>query len=151
MAGGQMQISQNWIGPLWSLIGVTSAVKTSFNPIELTVCVATVAEISPAAVADFPRRVDDFARSLRKRSMFGVKGGTMAVAALVSERVQPGAAQALTNKPMSYGSIVVPAVVDLGGRQLHIAANTPVLGLAMWGSVRSQARNYLPEPRLVLG
>ncbi|MFE7796171.1 hypothetical protein [Nocardia sp. NPDC057440] len=52
---------------------------------------------------------------------------------------------------MTFGSIVVPAVVDLGARQLHIAANTPFLGLAMWGSARAQARNYLPEPRLVLG
>lgn len=104
-----------------------------------------MAEVTPAAIDDFPRRVDDFAKSLRKRSAFGVKGGAMAVAALVSERVHPTAVQALTNRALSYGSIVVPAVVDLGTRQLHIAANTPVLGLVMWNNVRSQARNLPPR------
>ncbi|WP_328409469.1 hypothetical protein [Nocardia sp. NBC_00403] len=151
MAGGRMQISQNWIGQVWSLIGIASAVETPVNPMTLTICVATVAEVSPAALADFPRQVDGFARSLRRQSVFGVKGGTMAVAALVSERVHPGVLKKLTNKPMSFGSIVVPAVVDLGAGQLHIAANTPFFGMAMWGAVRAQARNYLPEPRLVLG
>lgn len=74
-----------------------------------------------------------------------------AVAALVSERLHPAAVQASTNRPLSFGSVVVPAVVDLGTRQLHIAADAPVLGLVMWNSVRSRSRTDLPEPRLVLG
>ncbi|WP_194817463.1 hypothetical protein [Nocardia sp. XZ_19_385] len=43
------------------------------------------------------------------------------------------------------------AVVDLGQRQLHVAANTPFIGMAIWGSVRSKARDFLPEPRQLPG
>ncbi|WP_280496224.1 hypothetical protein, partial [Nocardia farcinica] len=46
----------NWIGPVWSLLGVGMAVATELNPIELAVCAAGVAEITPAAVTDFPCR-----------------------------------------------------------------------------------------------
>ncbi|WP_431964267.1 hypothetical protein [Nocardia sp. bgisy134] len=151
MTVGRMQIAQHMVGPLMSLVGVTAVIATALNPIDLVLCVATLEEISPAAVDDFPRQVDGFAKNQRRRSVFGVKGGAMGVAALVSERVHPAAVQALRNRPMSFGSVVTPAVVDLGNRQLHIAANTPAVGLAMWHSVRSQARAYLPEPRLVLG
>lgn len=80
-----------------------------------------------------------------------MKGGAFGVAALVAPRVHPAALQAVTNRPMSFGSVIVPAVVDLGTRQLHVASNTPFVGMATWGAVRSQARIYLPEPRAVLG
>ncbi|MEV0033696.1 hypothetical protein [Nocardia sp. NPDC050793] len=151
MTVGRMQIAQHTIGPLMSLVGVTAVIATALNPIDLVLCVATLEEISPAAVDDFPRQVNGFAKNQRRRSVFGMKGGAMGVAALVSERVHPGAVQALRNRPMSFGSVVTPAVVDLGNRQLHIASNTPAIGLAMWHGVRSQVRSYLPEPRLVLG
>ncbi|MGV9820366.1 hypothetical protein [Nocardia xishanensis] len=151
MTVGRMQIAQHMVGPLMSMVGVTAVIATALNPIDLVLCVATLEEISPAAVDDFPRQVDGFAKNQRRRSVFGVKGGAMGVAALVSERVHPAAVQALRNRPMSFGSVVTPAVVDLGNRQLHIASNTPAIGLAMWHAVRSQARSYLPEPRLVLG
>ncbi|MEV6391745.1 hypothetical protein [Nocardia xishanensis] len=151
MTLGRMQIAQHMVGPLMSMVGVTAVIATALNPIDLVLCVATLEEISPAAVDDFPRQVDGFAKNQRRRSVFGVKGGAMGVAALVSERVHPAAVQALRNRPMSFGSVVTPAVVDLGNRQLHIASNTPAIGLAMWHGVRSQARSYLPEPRLVLG
>ncbi|SLH48330.1 Uncharacterised protein [Mycobacteroides abscessus subsp. abscessus] len=151
MAMGRLQVGRNWIGPVWSLLGVGMAVATELNPIELAVCAAGVAEITPAAVTDFPCRVDEFAQSLRRRSAFVVKGGAFGVAALVSHRVHPEALRALKNRSLSYGSVIVPAVVDLAARRLHIPDNTPLIGFAVWGSVRSQARTYLPEPRLVLG
>ncbi len=151
MTRGRMQINQHMVGPLMSLVGVTAVIATALNPIDLVLCVATLEEISPAAIDDFRRQVNSLAKNQRRRSVFGMKGGAMGVAALVSERVHPAAVQALRNRPMSFGSVVSPAIVDLGNRQLHIASNTPAVGLAMWHGVRSQARVYLPEPRLVLG
>ncbi|TQM28645.1 hypothetical protein [Nocardia bhagyanarayanae] len=151
MTRGRMQIAQHMVGPLMSLVGVNAVIATALNPIDFVLCVATLEEISPAAVDDFPRHVDGFAKNQRRRSFLGVKGGAMGVAALVSERVHPAAVQALRNRPMSWGSVVTPAIVDLGNRRLHIASNTPAVGLAMWHGVRSQARAYLPEPRQVLG
>ncbi|MET8775594.1 hypothetical protein ABZV58_11280 [Nocardia sp. NPDC004654] len=151
MTRGRMQIAQHMVGPLMSLVGVNAVIATALNPIDFVLCVATLEEISPAAVDDFPRHVDGFAKNQRRRSFIGVKGGAMGVAALVSERVHPAAVQALRNRPMSWGSVVTPVLVDLGNRQLHIASNTPAVGLALWHGVRSQARAYLPEPRQVLG
>ncbi|MEV0293346.1 hypothetical protein [Nocardia sp. NPDC050710] len=151
MTMGRLRIAQSPIGPLPCLTGVGSIVAASEFPIELAVCVATLDEVSPAAVRDFRRQVNEFARSLRGRSEFAERVGAGAVAALVSERVDPAALRAMKNKLMSYGSLVVPAVVDLGNRQLHIASNAPVIGRVVWNEIRSQARDYLPEPRLVLG
>ncbi|WP_459545916.1 hypothetical protein [Nocardia sp. X0981] len=151
MGRGRLRITQHWLGPVWSVIGVGSAVANAMNPIELAVCVGHVTDLTHPVVGDFTRQVDQFAKSIRRRGFLGVKGGSTAVAALVSERVHPGALQAVINKPMSFGAVVVPAVVDLGQRQLHIAANTPMVGAAMWGGVREQARNYLPDPRAVSG
>ncbi|MFE3544602.1 hypothetical protein ACFXK0_16710 [Nocardia sp. NPDC059177] len=148
---GGLQISQNWVGPVWTTIGVGAVVKTALNPIELAVCVGYAGEITPATVAGFTRQVDEFARSMRRPSAFGVKGGACAVAALISERVHPASIPAVTNKPTSFGTIVVPAVVDLTARHLIIAQNTPMIGLAMWSTVKGKARMYLPEPRAVLG
>ncbi|WP_280503604.1 hypothetical protein [Nocardia farcinica] len=148
---GRLHIGRQWIGPVLGLTGVGQAVATALNPIELAVCVADVAEVTPQAAADFPHRVDEFARSLRRRSAFVVKGGVFGVAALVSHRVHPAAIQGLRNRPMSYGSVIVPVLVDLGQRRVHIPANTPVMGFAVWGSVRKQAEYYLPDPRWVLG
>ncbi len=151
MAMGGLQVSQNWLGPVWSTIGIGAVIKSSLNPIELAVCVGYAGEISPATVAGFTRQVDEFARSIRRPSAFAVKGGACAVAALISERVHPAAIPAVTNKPMSFGTVVVPAVIDLTARHLLIAQNTPMIGMAMWGSVKGKARLYLPEPRAVLG
>lgn len=151
MGGGGLRISQAWIGPVHTLLGIGAVIESSLNPVELAICVGQAGEVSPATVAGFTRQVDEFARSLRRPGVLGVKGGACAVAALVSERVQPVAYAAVTNKAMSFGAVVVPAVVDLGQRQLIIAANTPMMGWAMWGTVRSRARAFLPEPRAVLG
>ncbi|MGI5220710.1 hypothetical protein [Nocardia sp. CA-290969] len=151
MGMGRLQITQNWVGPVWSLVGIGQVIASALNPIELAICVGQIEEVTPAAVADFTRSVDQFSKSLRRAGFIGVKGGSTAVAALVSERVHPAALPAVRNKPMSFGSVVVPAVVDLGQRQLHIATNTPMIGMAVWGGVRDQARTYLPEPRAVFG
>ncbi|TCJ95179.1 hypothetical protein [Nocardia alba] len=151
MAMGGLQVSRNWIGPVLSLIGVGAVIKSSLNPIELAVCVGHAGEISPATVAGFTRQVDEFARSIRRPSAFAVKGGACAVAALISDRVHPASFGAVTNRAMSYGTVVVPAVIDLGNRQMMIAQNTPVLGFALWSTVRGKAGMYLPDPRAVLG
>lgn len=151
MSMGGLQVSRNWVGPVFTTIGIGAVIKSALNPIELAVCVGHAGEISPATVAGFTRQVDEFARSLRRQSAFVVKGGACAVAALVSERVHPQSFGVVTNKAMSYGTVVVPAVVDLTGRQLLIAQNTPMLGLAMWGTVRDKARMFVPDPRSVLG
>ncbi len=151
MAMGGLQVSRNWVGPVFTTIGIGAVIKSALNPIELAVCVGYVGEISPATVAGFTRQVDEFARAIRRPSAFAVKGGACAVAALVSERVHPAAFGAVTNKPMSFGTVVVPAVVDLSGRQRVIAQNTPMIGLALWSTVRNKAAGYLPDPRVVLG
>lgn len=151
MAAGRLRVSRGPIGPVNALIGVGMAVQSSLNPIELAVCVADLAEVTPDAVTDFPVRVNEFALALRRRSAMVVKGGAFGVAALVSHRVQPAAVAAVKNRSLGYGSVVVPAVVDLGQRRLHIASNTPIVGFAVWGTVRDYARTHLPDPRLVLG
>ncbi|MFD4458001.1 hypothetical protein [Nocardia sp. NPDC058480] len=148
---GGLQVSRNWVGPVLSLIGVGAVIKSSLNPIELAVCVGHAGEISPATVAGFTRQVDEFARSIRRPSAFAVKGGACAIAALISDRVHPASFGAVTNKAMSFGTVVVPAVIDLGNRQMMIAQNTPVMGFAMWSTVRGKAGMYLPDPRAVLG
>ncbi|MFD6453090.1 hypothetical protein ACFWF3_20120 [Nocardia sp. NPDC060220] len=151
MTMGGLQVSRNWVGPVLSLIGVGAVIKSSLNPIELAVCVGHAGEISPATVAGFTRQVDEFARSIRRPSAFAVKGGACAVAALISDRVHPASFGAVTNKAMSFGTVVVPAVIDLSNRQMMIAQNTPVMGFAMWSTVRGKAGMYLPDPRAVLG
>lgn len=148
---GGLQVSRNWVGPVLSLIGVGAVIKSSLNPIELAVCVGHAGEISPATVAGFTRQVDEFARSIRRPSAFAVKGGACAIAALISDRVHPASFGAVTNKAMSFGTVVVPAVIDLANRQMMIAQNTPVMGFAMWSTVRGKAGMYLPDPRAVLG
>ncbi|MFE1592254.1 hypothetical protein [Nocardia sp. NPDC058705] len=151
MTMGGLQVSRNWVGPVLSLIGVGAVIKSALNPIELAVCVGHAGEISPATVAGFTRQVDEFARSIRRPSAFAVKGGACAVAALISDRVHPASFGAVTNKAMSYGTVVVPAVIDLTNRQIMIAQNTPVMGFALWSTVRGKAGMYLPDPRAVLG
>ncbi|MFC6012377.1 hypothetical protein [Nocardia lasii] len=151
MSMGGLQVSRNWLGPVLSLIGVGAVIKSALNPIELAVCVGHAGEISPATVAGFTRQVDEFARSIRRPSAFVVKGGACAVAALLSDRVHPASFAAVTNKAMSYGTVVVPAVIDLTNRRILIAQNTPMLGLALWSTVRGKAATYLPDPRAVLG
>lgn len=148
---GGLQVSRNWVGPVLSLIGVGAVIKSALNPIELAVCVGLAGEISPATVAGFTRQVDEFARSIRRPSAFAVKGGACAVAALISDRVHPASFGAVTNKALSYGTVVVPAVIDLSNRQMVIAQNTPMMGFALWGTVRGKAGMYLPDPRAVLG
>lgn len=145
----RIQVQQTWIGPVPGLVGVitTNPLISFGSPVEFVLGVAALSEVTPMAVADFPRQVDQFARS--QRSLGGL-GGAMSVAALVSERVDPAAVQRLSASSQ-WGSGNIPAVADLGTRQLHIASNTPVFGFAMFGKLRTQANRYLPQPREILG
>lgn len=147
MVDGELQISQDRFGSLWGVVGRGSYI---IGDLDISghqmICVATLDEVTPRAVDDFRRHVDAFARSLRKELRSGVFG----IAALVTPHMHPAARKVVRNRFTSFGSLIVPAVADLGTRQLHIAANKPIAGRAVWGPIRDQARRYLPEPGAVL-
>ncbi|MFE3446357.1 hypothetical protein ACFXNW_25295 [Nocardia sp. NPDC059180] len=145
----QLRIQHAWVGPVQTMIGIiTINPLASFgSPVEFVLGVAEVPEVSPMAMDNFPRQLDQFARSQRS---LGALGGAMSVAALVSERVHPAALSRLTTRAQ-WGSGVLPAIADLGTRQLHMATDSPIFGYAMWGKLRKQANRYLPHPAQVLG
>ncbi|MFC9895975.1 hypothetical protein ACFVMC_19990 [Nocardia sp. NPDC127579] len=150
MAQGRLEIQSQQDGAPGTLVGERT-VKVSEFPVQLSVCVATFEEITLTSVREYRRAIDSYGQVLRRRRPVRSRRGTCAVAALVSERVDPAVFSAVKNKPTSYGVVIVPAVVDLGARRLHIPGNNPIFGIAMWRGVRQQAHDFLPEPREVLG
>lgn len=148
MMAQRMRLHERWVGPSWTLIGQPFPdMGAAFVAGDFVLGIAAIDEISPQAMQGFPRQLDEFARSQRQ---LGAMGGAMSVACLVSERVNPQALGNLKNFSQ-FGSGVCPAVVDLGMRQLHIASNTPIIGFAVFKSLRTKAASFLPDPRQVLG
>ncbi|MFI9506464.1 hypothetical protein [Nocardia sp. NPDC052566] len=140
----EVRAGQLWIDPLWAFGGAVR-LGTRGSTRELLLAVAAVERVTLAAAEDFPRRVREFAR----RAVAGTgRGGALSVAVLVSERVHPEAPSRVT-ATARWGAGVLPVVVDLGARQLTVAANTPVSGFRTFGQLRRQAWHYLPDPHRI--
>lgn len=141
-------VTHQHIGSVQALVGYRSNIK-ALSKVHLFTAVASVPEVNEAALRDFSQRVSDYAKAQKGR-LRGVQSGVMALAVLVTPKVDD-AAKEVAAKPFRLGAggfaaMVQPAVVDLVEGRVHTFRGRRLWGAAFAGYLHQKSTLYLPDP-----
>lgn len=159
LTAGGLNVGRQQVGPLMSIVA-TGLPECEMALTDICVCVAPVDMVSPGMVTGYTRDVmlhlqslnsGGFERSHMGGTPLGPNMSSGAIAVLVTHRVDPAAIGFLQTHLGSKNRIVLPVIVDLGFRAVHIAQNQFVRAMALGKEIPLRAKGYIPHPVAVFG
>ena len=129
------------------LIGYRKDLR-ALSKLHLFTIAAVVPEVSLAGLEQFTEFAMDTALRRKKGLPRGVQSGVAVFPALISDRVEPAAAQrAAVWQRTRFACMGRPTVVDTAQRTVSAYRGSPFVGLVYASHLRKKNTQYFPDPQ----